>query len=160
MTGESLDTPPPEPFTRNVRKMLAALAVLGTLTACVPQARVACELCREFRVEGVAYAQYFFSADAWGGLPFSQEEMRTTLVEAVRGGSLRRVERRVPFRAVPDAWLSFVALYEVDASESFPRIRSGYVLEVALTDGRPPRLALTNADTGVTRTIRLARDAR
>jgi hypothetical protein len=160
MAGGSLTTPQSEPFARTVRKMLAALAVLGTLTACAPQARVACELCRQLRGEGVAYSQYFFSADAWGGLPFSQQEMRETLVEAVGDASRRRLERAVPFRAVPDAWLSFIALYEVDASEPFPRIRSGYLLEVPLTDGRPSQIALTNEDTGVTRTVLLARDAR
>jgi len=105
--------------------------------------------------------QFFFSSEAWGGLPFSQLEKQSLLVKAVSAKSLERIEIPTSYSVesvdgLPVAVVSFVALYEVDAFKDFPNIRSGFVLEIDKRGTElPQRVRVVNEETGVSRVVRL-----
>lgn len=139
--------------------MILFISLLLSLTACFP--RIACTNCASSTTSGLDIEQFFFSSEAWGGLPFSQVEKQTLLVKAVSAKSLERIEIPVAYSyesvdASTVDVVSFVAIYEVDAFKDFPNIRSGYVLEIdKATTVLPQRVRVVNEETGVSRVVRL-----
>ncbi|MBS3967766.1 MAG: hypothetical protein KGZ60_10980 [Truepera sp.] len=103
-----------------------------------------------------------FSADAWGGLPFTAEARQRTMVQAVLDRRVERLEQAVATTvdAQPASVLlsvqGFTAFFEVDARSGLPIVSSGYQLELHLAQGAPTVHArLTNRATGITRGLRL-----
>ncbi|ADI13924.1 hypothetical protein [Truepera radiovictrix] len=107
---------------------------------------------------------FFFSAEAWGGTPFSVEEKQLAMGRALLRGGFERLEQPVAHLAVspetPEARVrSFVAIFEVDASVRPPRIRTGYELELLVPDAPEPlAVELVNGVTGVTNIVQIAPD--
>jgi len=112
------------------------------MTSCLP--RIACSICASSEASVFDIEQFFFSSEAWGGLPFSQR------IEIPVSSSVESVD------GLPVAIVSFVALYEVDAFKDFPNIRSGFVLEIDKRGTElPQRVRVVNEETGVSRVVRL-----
>lgn len=103
--------------------------------------------------------QWFFSADAWGGVPFSPEEKQAAVVEALAGRRVNRLVRQVDFEVSPRLSVRrFVAVFEVDARRRPPTFKSGYDVSFVLPEIPPERVLLTNVDTGVAWTVNVGRD--
>lgn len=133
---------------RNVR----VLWLLAVLSACAPAVQP----------EAVQVARLTFSADAWGGLPFTAEARQQAMVQAVLGRRVERLEQAVATTVdvepvgVALSVQRFTAFFEVDAHAGLPIVSSGYQLELHLAQGAPAVHArLTNRATGITRNLRL-----
>lgn len=107
---------------------------------------------------------FFFSAEAWGGTPFSVQEKQEAMARAMLGSGSVHLEQRVVHlvtgQSSAEAHVrSFSAVFEVDASVRPPRIRTGYELELTV-----PRLShtleveLINGETGVVNIVQIAPD--
>jgi hypothetical protein len=107
------------------------------------------------------HLEFFFSEDVWGGSPFNEAQKKQLFVAALKTRDSERISQDVPFE-ISDASVTvkrFSALYEVDANIGLPKVKSGYLLELALSPTPPERVTLTNTLTGVSWTIKLnARD--
>lgn len=102
--------------------------------------------------------RYFFSAEAWGGLPFGDAEKQQVMVEAMMSGGLARAETEVThLLSAPNARVrSFVAVFEVDGTVQPPLLRAGYELELLVPYSRDPlNVELINAETGVVNLVEI-----
>lgn len=133
-------------------KSLRLLLLLAVLSACAPAVEP----------EAARVVSLTFSADAWGGLPFTAEARQRAMVEAVLGRGVQRLEQAIATTVEvqpASALLSvqqFTAFFEVDARDGLPIVTSGYRLELQLAQDIPVVHArLTNRATGTTRGLRL-----
>lgn len=119
------------------------LLIVG-LTSCVPA------------VQGKRL-EFFFSEQIWGGSPFSEEQKKQLFVNALKGKKSESISQPVPFEisAALVVVTRFDALYEVNANLGLPKVRSGYLLELALPANPPERVTLTNTLTGVSWSVKL-----
>ena len=102
---------------------------------------------------------FFFSDEAWGGLPFSAADKQKALVDAMVSGQPVRLERDVVHLLnAPEAHVSsFVAVFEVDGGVRPPTLRAGYELELLVQrSSEPVSVELINGDTGVVNVVRVA----
>ena len=102
---------------------------------------------------------FFFSDEAWGGLPFSAADKQKALVDAMVSGQPVRLERDVVHLLnAPEAHVSsFVAVFEVDGRVRPPTLRAGYELELLVRrSGEAVSVELINGDTGVVNVVRVA----
>jgi hypothetical protein len=131
----------------NLKRLVYALSLfmgLVTLTNCVPATQQ-------------NHLEFFFSEDVWGGSPFDEAQKKQLFVAALKTRDSERISQDVPFE-INDASVivkRFTALYEVDANIGLPKVRSGYVLELALGSTPPERVTLINTLTGVSWAIKL-----
>ena len=101
--------------------------------------------------------RWFFSAEAWGGDPFSPEEKQAIVVDALSAKRIDRLTRKVSYKVSPELTVRrFVAVFEVDGRRSPPRLRSGYDVSLELPDNAPESVTLTNTETGVAWAVDLA----
>jgi hypothetical protein len=128
------------------------LWLLIALAACAPAVQP----------EAVQALHLTFSADAWGGLPFTAEARQRALVQAVLDRRVERLEQAVATTVevqpvgVAISVQRFTAFFEVDARGGLPIVSSGYQLELQLAQNAPTVHArLTNRATGITRGLRL-----
>lgn len=119
------------------------------------------------RTAGVAEARavdFFFSAEAWGGTPFSVEDKQQAMALAMLRSGVERLEAPITHLAVspetPEARVrSFVAVFEVDASVRPPRIRTGYELELLVPHVQQAlEIELINGVTGVVNIVEVVPD--
>lgn len=107
---------------------------------------------------------FFFSAEAWGGTPFSVQEKQEAMARAMLASGPVRLEKRVVHLITAQGGAeahvrNFTAVFEVDAGVRPPRMRTGYELELSV-----PRLArtleveLVNGETGVVNIVRVDPD--
>ncbi|MDZ7705643.1 MAG: hypothetical protein U5L04_14305 [Trueperaceae bacterium] len=123
------------------------LALLGvSLPGCAPQTRPS---------EATASVQFFFSSEAWGGVPFTAPEKQQALVRAMLDRSVERLERGASFAAEgPVEVRRAVAVYEVDRRGDLPRLRAGYELELRAPESLlGQRVVLTNRASNVSRSV-------
>ena len=113
----------------------------------------------ETRVDAQRSVRYFFSDEAWGGLPFSEADKQQAMVDAMLSGQPVRLEADVlHLLSAPEARVrSFVAVFEVDGGVRPPTLRAGYELEL-LVPHRSEALSveLINAETGVVNLVQVA----
>ena len=101
---------------------------------------------------------FFFSSDAWGGVPFSETEKQKVMVDAMLSGKPKRIDESVAnLPSTPGVRVrSFVALFEVDGSVRPPTMRSGYELELLVPYSREVlSVELLNGETGVVNLVRV-----
>ncbi len=112
-------------------------------------------------VEDLRPVSYFFSADAWGGLPFSEAQKQQVMVKAMLEHALVRMELPVTHLiSATDAHVrTFTAVYEVDGRGDTPAMRAGYELEL-LVPRRETALSveLINGDTGIANRVEIVPD--
>jgi hypothetical protein len=111
------------------------------------------------RLEDMRRVEYFFSADAWGGLPFTDAQKQQVMVQAMVQRSLVRMELQVThLLSASDARVrTFTAVYEVDGRSEPPRLRAGYTLELLVPhSGSPLTVELINGDTGRINLVEIA----
>jgi hypothetical protein len=102
---------------------------------------------------------FFFSAEAWGGVPFSEAEKQKVMVDAMLTGQPTRIESEVThLLSTPEAHVrSFVAVFEVDGSVRPPSMRAGYELELLVPQSREAlTVELINGDTGIVNLVEVA----
>jgi hypothetical protein len=122
-------------------------ALLGvSLPGCAPQTQPS---------EATASVQFFFSSEAWGGVPFTAPEKQQALVRAMLSQSVERLERGATFVAERPVEISrAVAVYEVDRRGELPRLRAGYELELRAPESLlGQRVTLTNRGSNVSRSV-------
>ena len=115
--------------------------------------------CMPLRGASRQQVSLFFSAEVWGGSPFSEIEKKQVFVEALKSKQSAFLLRLVPFEILESSVLvsNFVAVYEVNARVGLPQIKSGYRVELDIPLSKPPeRITLVNKLTGVSWSIRLA----
>ena len=102
---------------------------------------------------------FFFSSDAWGGVPFSESQKQKVMVDAMLSGKLVRIDDDVanlPSAPADVRVRSFVALFEVDGSVRPPTMRAGYELELLVPHSRDVlSVELLNGETGVVNLVRV-----
>jgi hypothetical protein len=111
------------------------------------------------RLEEMRRVAYFFSAEAWGGLPFTDAQKQQVMVQAMTQRSLVRMELQVThLLSTSDARVSaFTAVYEIDGRTEPPRLRAGYTLELLVPhSGSPLTVELINGDTGKINLVEIA----
>lgn len=114
------------------------------------------------RVEDLRLVSYFFSAEAWGGLPFTEAQKQQVMIDAMLGRSLVRMELKVThLLSAPEARVRvFTAVYEIDGREASPILRAGYELELLVPHSQTPlSVELINAETGVINLVEVAPEA-
>jgi len=105
---------------------------------------------------------FFFSAEAWGGTPFSLEEKQAVMARAMLSGEVERLEEEVPYLSGGEGAAgaevrAFTAVYEVDASERPPSVRAGYELELLVPRTQEVlEIELVNSQTGVVNIVEVA----
>ncbi len=97
----------------------------------------------------------FFSAEVWGGSPFSEAERKETVVRALKSKASEVLLREVGFEESTSIVKRVFAIYEVNARTGLPRIRNGYRVELELPSNPPERITLVNQFTGVRWSIRI-----
>lgn len=131
----------------HLKRLIYSLFVFISLiafTSCVP-------------ATATRHLEFFFSEDVWGGSPFVETQKKQLFVAALKTRGSKSISKDVSFE-ISDAPVTvkrFVALYEVDATLGLPKVRSGYLLELALGSTPPERVTLTNTLTGVSWSIKL-----
>lgn len=113
------------------------------------------------QLEVLRPVNYFFSAEAWGGLPFSDEQMQQVMVRAMLEHALVRMELPVTHLLdAPNAHVrAFTAVYEIDGRGDTPSLRAGYELELLVPrSGSPLIIELINGDTGITNRVEVTPD--
>lgn len=101
---------------------------------------------------------YFFSAEAWGGLPFSEAQEQQVMVRAMLERSLVRMELEVThLLSAPEARVrAFTAVFEVDGRVEPPALRAGYELELLVPHSQTPlTVELINGETGTTNLVEI-----
>jgi len=102
---------------------------------------------------------FFFSSDAWGGVPFSESQKQKVMVDAMLRGELVRIDDDVanlPNAPADVRVRSFVALFEVDGGVRPPTMRAGYELELLVPHTRDVlNVELLNGETGVVNLVRV-----
>lgn len=117
----------------------------------------------ETDVEASRLVRFFFSDEAWGGVPFSEAEKQKVMVDAMLSGKPTRLEAEVThLPSTPDVRVrSFVAVFEVDGSVRPPTMRSGYELELLVPPSRETlSVELLNGETGVVNRVRVEPEGR
>lgn len=143
-----------KPKTRSALQpflLCLGLLVSLSLTACVPRANP------NTRV-------LLFSADVWGGSPFTEGQKRRVFLEALSAKSVRRLIKAIPFELENQTSLEnqavtirrFEAVYEVNAKQTPPLVKNNYRLMLELSDNPPERITLRNTMNGVTWSLRIA----
>lgn len=104
---------------------------------------------------------FYFSAEAWGGLPFTNVQKQQVMVDAMLSGEQPHLEREVVH--LQDAPMvqvrRFAAVFEVDGSVRPPAMQSGYELELLVPRGREAlTVQLVNSETGVVNFVRVTPD--
>lgn len=105
--------------------------------------------------------QYTFSAEVWGGSPFSAEEKQRVMARAMLKRSLVRLEREVPQMASGADFKvrHFLAVYQVDGRTAPPSIEVGYFLELMVPRKETTfSLDLINRNTNVANRVEVAPD--
>lgn len=113
------------------------------------------------KVEDLRLINYFFSAEAWGGLPFSEEQKQQVMVRAMLEHSLVRMELPVThLLSASDAHVrTFKAVYEIDGRADTPTLRAGYELELLVPRSQVPlTIELINGNTGITNRVEIVPD--
>ena len=126
------------------RLLLYLLLLVVSLSACVPCA------------DGDTRVLYF-SAEVWGGSPFSEGQKRRVFLEALSSQSVRRLTQSVAFEfEEPGVSVRrFAAVYEVNAKQKPPLVKNGYQLILELSEPPPERITLRNSETDVTWSLRI-----
>jgi hypothetical protein len=126
--------------------LVVTFGILTSFTACVPATQTS-----------VRHLEFFFSDEIWGGSPFSEAQRKDLFVAALKTRGSERISKEVPFETADTSVTvkRFSALYEVNANIGLPKVRSGYVLELSISDPLLERVTLTNTLTGVSWSITL-----
>ncbi len=104
-------------------------------------------------------ASFYFSAEAWGDLPFTGPQKQQVMIDAMLSGERSHLEREVPHRldASGVRVRHFAAVYEVDGGVRPPAMRSGYELELLVPRSRDALMVkLVNGETGVANLVQVA----
>jgi hypothetical protein len=110
-------------------------------------------------VDAQRLVSFFFSAEAWGGVPFSEAEKQKVMVDAMLTGQPARIEAGVThLLSTPEAHVrSFVAVFEVDGSVRPPTMKAGYELELLVPQTREAlTVELINGETGIVNLVKVA----
>jgi len=102
---------------------------------------------------------FYFSAEVWGGVPFTDAQKQQVMVEAMLSGERSHLEREVVHLLdTPGVQVRrFAAVFEVNGSVRPPAMRSGYELELLVPRGREALMVeLVNGETGVVNLVRVA----
>ncbi len=130
--------------------LLSSLAIAGTPGG---------SLSPQNSVSEQRLVSFFFSSDAWGGVPFSESQKQKVMVDAMLSGKLARIDDDVanlPSAPADVRVRSFVALFEVDGSVRPPTMRAGYELELLVPYTRDVlNVELLNGETGVVNLVRV-----
>jgi hypothetical protein len=136
-------------FLHTLPSLLIGSLFLVGLVSCVPATTT-------------KHLEFFFSEDVWGGSPFDEAQKKQLFVAALKTRGSESISKDIPFALVNTVGNDdsvtvkrFAALYEVDANLGLPKVRSGYVLELALGSTPPERITLINTLTGVSWAIKL-----
>lgn len=115
-----------------------------TLSACLPGTDV------DTRV-------LYFSADVWGGSPFTEGQKKRVFLEALSSQSVRRISQSVAFELEEESVSvrRFAAVYEVSAKQRPPLVKNGYQLILELSGNPPKRIVLRNSETDVSWSLRI-----
>lgn len=111
--------------------------------------------------EDLRLVRYFFSAEAWGGLPFSEVQEQQVMVDAMLKRSLVRMELEVThLLSAPEARVrAFKAVFEVDGRVEPPSMRAGYELELLVPHSQTPfTVELINGETGTINLVKITPD--
>ncbi len=146
-------------------RLLAVLVSFGTMSAltspfCTAASPVTRATSAE-RVENQRVVKFFFSDTAWGGTPFSQEEMQGVMVKAMLSGESACIEEEVThLLSAPEVRVRrFAAVFEVDGRVRPPKLHSGYELELLVPHSRKPlSVELENAETGIVNRVEVEPD--
>ncbi len=135
---------------------LFLLVALTGLWGCAPQTDSS--ETRTSESEAVRSVHFFFSSEAWGGLPFTISERQQILVRATLSRSIVRAERPVRFAADEPVRVSeAVAVYEVDKRQGLPTLVSGYRLELQVPESLlGNQITLVNRSSNVARVVTLS----
>lgn len=109
--------------------------------------------------ETLRAVEFFFSSEAWGGVPFSEAERQGVMVDALLSGEPKSLEANVlHLLSTPDARVRrFVAVFEVDGSVRPPTMKTGFELELLVPRARETlSVELINAETGVVNLVEVA----
>jgi hypothetical protein len=135
-------------FYKRLFNLVVAFSILVSFTACFPGTQ-----------NSERHLEFFFSDEVWGGSPFDEAQKKEVFVAALKARDSERISEDVPFETVAAVTVKrFMALYEVDANIGLPKVRSGYLLELAVSDPSVERVTLTNSLTGVSWAINLNQD--
>ncbi len=143
-----------------VRKMdfkafVCGIALCGILASCAGplDAGPRPEGSREQRLVSL-----YFSAEAWGGVPFSEAQKQQAMVAAMLSREHSGLEHEVAHVLdTPGVQVRrFAAVYEVDGGAHPPALRSGYELELLVPHSEDNlTVELVNGETGVTNLVRV-----
>jgi hypothetical protein len=123
------------------RMMLCGVVIVLGCAACIPVLNQRITL--------------FFSAEVWGGSPFSEDDKQQTFIRALKSRQSEILIRAIPFEETSLIVKRVYAVYEVNARVGLPKIISGYRVELELPADPPERITLLNQLTGVSWSIRL-----
>jgi hypothetical protein len=142
----------------DLKAFVCGIALCGILASCAGPLDVGPrpEGSREQRLVSL-----YFSAEAWGGVPFTETQKQQAMVASMLGRKNSGLEHEVAHVLdTPGVQVRrFAAVYEVDGSARPPALTSGYELELLVPYSEDSlKVELVNDETGVTNLVRVVLD--
>jgi len=139
----------------DLKAFVCGIALCGILASCAGPLDVGPrpEGGREQRLVSL-----YFSAEAWGGVPFSEAQKQHVMVAAMLSREHSGLEHEVAHVLdTPGVQVRrFAAVYEVDGGARPPALLSGYELELLVPYGEDSlTVELVNGETGVANLVRV-----